>query len=184
TLYLKPQESRANILAGALVEDGSVAWLSEFSGRLVAVRPSSGEGLWVAQTGAQEDCWSEQGELLTVPSLLFWEGEKIAVLVADRLRASIYDGDTGKRLFTQALPSDGVCSPTYDAVEKRWWLLCRNHLVSYDRLKGWQEYPISLVDEPFTLAIGDKALVVGTVNGRVYRLSMPGVSPVPAKKMK
>ena len=182
TLSLTPDESRANILAGALSEDGNLAWTTDFSGRLVAVRPSSGEGLWAVRTGVQEDCWSGQGELLTVPSLLFWEGEKIAVLVANRVRASIYAGDTGKRLFTEALPSDGVCPPIYDATEKRWWLLCRNHLVSYDRLKGWQEYPISLVDEPFTLAIGDKAVLVGTVDGRVYRLGMPGVTPVAEKK--
>lgn len=182
TLSLSPDESRADILAGALSEDGNLAWTTDFSGRLVAVRPSSGERLWVAKAGVREDCWSEQGELLTVPSLLYWEGEKIAVLVANRTRASIYDGDTGKRLFTEALPSDGVCPPYYDAAEKRWWLLCRSHLVSYDRAKGWLEYPISLVDEPFTFTIGDKALLVGTVDGRVYRLSMPGVSPVPVKE--
>jgi hypothetical protein len=182
TLSLIPDESQANVLAGAVSEDGNLAWVSDFSGRLVAVRPTSGERLWSVRTGKQENCWSEQGELLTLPSLLVWEEEQIAVLTIDRFQASIYKGDTGKRLTKQALPSPAVAPPIYDSVEKRWWLLCRSHLVSYDRKTGWAEYPLTLVDEPFALAIGDKTLVVGSLDGRVYRLSMPGVDQESEKK--
>ena len=95
------------------------------------------------------------------------------MLVVTQTAASIFLGKNGKKLASKTLPSAAVAPPAFDTEAERWWILCQNHLVSYDRVHEWQEYSLPLVDEPFALATGDKSLVIGSLDGRVYRLSMP-----------
>ena len=161
-----------DVLAGAVTEDGITAWVVQLPGSLHAVQTQTGERIWGASLGSQLGLWSERSELLAVPSMLMWD-EEIAVLVVTQTAASIFLGKNGKKLASKTLPSAAVAPPAFDTEAERWWILCQNHLVSYDRVHEWQEYSLPLVDEPFALATGDKSLVIGSLDGRVYRLSMP-----------
>jgi hypothetical protein len=173
TQQLRPEGH--DVLAGAVTEVGDTAWVTQLPGALHAVRTETGERAWSVALGSQDGLWSERGELLAVPSMLFWDQE-IAVLVVTRQKAAIYHGDSGDRAASQTLPSPAVAPPAYDSEAQRWWILCRYHLVSFDRTSGWKRFPLRLVDEPFVLTTGDKSLLVGTLDGRVYRLSMPVVT--------
>jgi outer membrane protein assembly factor BamB len=161
-----------DVLAGAASEDGELAWVVQLPGSIHAVRTRSGERVWSASLGTQDGLWSERSELLAVPSLLSWDDD-MAVLVVTRDRSVIFSSKNGARLASHLLPSAAVNTPAYDSEAGRWWILCRNHVVSYDRVHGWRDYSIPLVDEPFALTTGINSLVIGSLEGRVYRVSMP-----------
>jgi len=171
-VMLNPDEATANVLAGAMVEDGGLAWITEFSGILRAVRPTSGQALWSARLGPVEELWSEQGELLAIPAILPWD-EEFAVLIATQRQAEIYGGANRERLSSFALPSPAVAAPEFDATNQRTWLLCSRHLVSYDRLQGWRSFELPLAEEPFSLALADGLIVIGDLQGRIYGVSVP-----------
>lgn len=159
-------------LGGATLNGSDLLWTVEIPGLLRAFSLNETQELWKQKLGVLERLWSEDDEMTALPTPTLHSGQA-HILVTTRDTASLFVGQSGEPASTLPLPSNAVAAPAYDSTQKVWWILCERHLVSLSPSVEWRQLNLPIVDRPFTLRVRDNTAVIGTLEGRLYTLSLP-----------
>lgn len=158
-------------LAGAVSPDRSVVFICQLPGLLQAYALESGKLLWSKRTVKPPALYSEQGELLALPTILKTDTLS-AVITMSRNKLTVWNSADGRVLKTLKLPSPGVLAPVYDATSKTWWLLCQQHLVHLEGDLRTQVVSLPFADSPFSLSVRSNMAIIGMPNGRIFGMSL------------
>lgn len=159
-------------LGGALSPDRAVLYTVELPGLLRAYSVEASRELWAQRLSSSDQLYSAQGELLSIPTIVKTDTLS-AVITVDRSYFTAWSSTNGQPIRRFELPSQAVTTPLYDSQAKRWWVLCREHLLSLDQNLGLTIHDLPTVDTPYSLAVHDNLVVLGTTEGRIYGLKLP-----------
>lgn len=155
------------ILGATLDSQNSKIVSVQLPGLLEHFNLSTQESGWFKRFESSENLWSDQSELLALPSLITWKGRD-AVLILTRHRMFVYQLSDGELLENFPLPSPAVAPPSYDKKRETYWILCTKHAFAINPGSNPLVSTLPFREKPFSLRVFDGRLYVGTDEGLIY----------------